>query len=273
MENASNTPLDQNQLLKKSFENLNLKVDEVVDLYPELPELENHRLLTLLLFVRKYLRYGSREALEDAEGGYCFPPIEPAISPESDWYRFEQWMQGKPVRLTLAEQMPQPVQFRPSAEISDAEIDAELNRLTSAIRSAGFGIALLNTGIPSRLLYQFLLKKLDNSFELDAPGNSSGGWTIDGCTGNCPECFRRPWCDIGQVTCWTEDKNAGKIHFTEELSDFISASPQSLAILEKCEAAYEALGNKYASENLDDPDGFNWDDYVGGNDESGMSEN
>ena len=272
MNNSDNIAFQQNLLLKKGFEKLNLKVDEVVDLSPEHPEKENLYLRSMLLFVRKYLRYGSREALEDAEG-CCFPPISPGISPESDWYRFEQWMQGKPVRLTVAEQMPQPVHFRPSEQIPDEEIDSELSRLAENIEAAGFGICMLDSGIPSRVLYHYLLEYLDEAFELDGPPGTPTGWVLDGCSGYCPGCFQRPWCDTGQTSCWTEDKDAGKIHFTEELSAFISASPQSLVILEKFEAAEEAMRNRHSPENPDDLDGFNWDDYAGGDDEAGIGEN
>lgn len=37
--------------------------------------------------------------------GYMFPPINPGIDPDTDWLIFERWMQGKPVRAKMKEQL------------------------------------------------------------------------------------------------------------------------------------------------------------------------
>jgi len=56
-------------------------------------------------------------------------------------------------------------------------------------------------------------------------------WHLDGCTGYCPECFQRPWCEQGCDSCWKEDKEAGCSVFPDSVKRYVSVSPMSLAIL------------------------------------------
>jgi hypothetical protein len=239
-------PYLQNLSLKQEFELLGLELNEVMEFTPFDLDLENRRLQQLINFVKRYQDYGSRKIMETIENGYVFPPIFPGISPDSDWYRFEQWMQGKPVRKKVSEQMTEGTTFRKPGEIGDDEIEAELDRLEQALADAGFGIDL-NPEIPPRLVYGYLYEELDETLELDMPGN--GGWCLGGCGGYCPGCIQRPWCETGQSSCWGEDEEAGKMCLTEEVSTFVSASPQSLDILRELQAIQDASFEKFKNEN------------------------
>ncbi len=230
-------PYRQNLAFKQAFDLLGLDLNEVFGFTPFDLDLENRRLESLLGFVKKYQEIGSREAMELIAGGFCFPPIYPGIDPDSDWYRFELWLQGEPTSKTIAEQMPESYLIKNPDDISEEEMEAELQKLMDAIGQAGFGIGL-NDDIPARLVYRYLMEWIGEKKELDGP--FGGGWTYDGCSGYCPGCFQRPWCDSGQDLCWPEDKEAGKMHLTDELKDFVSASPQSLAMLLKSQAEHDA---------------------------------
>jgi len=241
-------PYQQNLALKREFEYLRLDLGEIMVFTPFDLDLENRRLQSLFDFVGRYRQYGSRAVMEAVEGRFVFPPVFPDISPESDWYRFEQWMQGKPVRQKLSEMLLQTTAFRMAGAIGDDEIEAELKCLENALDQAGYRHSL-NPDVPARLVYAYLYKMLDETFEVDEPGE--GGWCIDGCSGYCPGCFQRPWCEFGESSCWTEDETSGKMHLTDELSEYVSASPQSLQILQRLQAAEDAAFEKFKTEYRD----------------------
>ncbi len=208
-------------------------------------DLENRRLRHLLDFVKQYRQCGGREAMEAIAGRFLFPPIFPGISPDSDWIRFENWIQGKPVRAKLSEQLPQTLTLRKPEEIPEQEIEAELERLETALGQAGYGIGL-REGIPARLVYAYLYESLGEIVELDG-----GGWVFDGCSGYCPGCFQRPWCDAGESSCWPEDEEAGEMHLIPELKEYVSASPQSLEIIRELQAEEDAAFERFKAENPD----------------------
>ena len=243
MPKADLTPYQQNLAYRRAFAELKLAIEEVMEFTPLDLDLENRRLKGLLDFVRQYRHYGSQKVMEAVLGEFLFPPIFPGISPESDWYRFEEWLQGRPVRAQLATQLPQTLVIRDPAAICEEEIEAAVEGLANALHQAGFGVSL-NEGIPARLVYSYLFESLGETVEL-----IGGGWTFDGCSGYCPDCFQRPWCDSGQSLCWSKDEEAGKIHLINELQDYVSPSPQSLAILLAQQAEQDASYAKFAAEN------------------------
>jgi hypothetical protein len=249
-------PYQLNLELRKQFEALGLDIAEVMRFSSFDLDLENRRLAGLLDFIQRYRKCGSdKAAMELISGNYEFPPIYPGIDPESDWYRFELWLEGKPTRLTLAEQLPQTLKFKKPEEVSEDELPAALEQLCEAIHQTGIGIGLQDD-LPDRLLYAYLLESLGDTFELSNAEKGFGGWHIDGCSGYCPGCIQRPWCDAGQTSCWTEDEEAGKMHLTDELKDFVSASPQSLKILQISQAKEDASFAKYEKENPEDEFGM-----------------
>ncbi len=219
----------ENKSLKKEFEILNLDLSQVFTPTADDLERENILLKHLLDWVQKYSECHDRKKME-AEG-YEFPPIDPYISPENDWYLFERWMNGLPVRSKLKEQLPQKFVLKKTEELSDEEILIELQKLSEAMEVAGNSIGF-NDGIPARLVYNYLLETLEeeNEFFID------GGWVNDGCTGYCPDCFQRPWCKSGGQLCWSEDKETGKMFLIDSVKKYVSASPVSLLILQKRQA-------------------------------------
>ena len=232
-------PYRLNSFLKESFKNLNLDLEEVMEFTPDDLNLENGRLHHLLDFIEKYRLYGSKEAMESVLGPYLYPPIFPGIDPWSDWYRFELWLEGKPTRLSIRAQLPAALHLPKPEEVRAEELETILVQLKSAMLDAGFD-CLFQDDIPAPLIYQYLYEQLDEVYELDYGG---GFWNLDGCSGWCPGCFQRPWCEFGQQLGWAEDETAGKMHLIDELKDYVSATPQSP---ETIKAAIDAITIDYS---------------------------
>ena len=219
----------ENQSLKNEFAMRNLDLSQVFFPIPDNLERENRILRRLLDWVQRYSECGDRRKME-AEG-YDYPPIEPALSPENDWYLFKRWMSGKPIRKKIREQLyPRFVAKRPE-RMSDEEIAAEIRKLTERLADIRI-IVEFKEDIPPRLVYMHLLEVLDEQWEMI----NEGFWHLDGCTGYCPGCFQRPWCEFGCQSCWTEDEEAGKMCLDDSLNEYVSPSPVSLLILRKCQA-------------------------------------
>ena len=212
----------ENQRLKKEFEKLNLPLDEVMEFVPYNLEIENRRLENLLNYTKKYLECRSKKVMELSN--QPFAPVFPSISPENDWRRFEKWINGQPVIQKTKDRLPKDYNIIPTSELSDERLAEELHIIRSLFAMSGYYINWQD-GVPNRLVYQAILDGLE---EEDFGGE---GWHNDGCSGYCPGCIQRPWCDTGLDSCWTEDEEAGKLHLPEELKDYVSPSPISLEIL------------------------------------------
>lgn len=239
-------PYRLNLALKQAFVDLDLDLQEIFDDFTPLDlDRENRRLESLLDFIEKYKQAGSRETMERIAGGFCFPPIYPGIDPESDWYRFELWLRGESTRLTIAAQLTPDIALKNPDDISEEDIAAELGKLLEAISATGNDVAVKDD-VPARLLYRELLEWLGEKHELCGP--FGGGWTFDGCSGYCPGCFQRPWCDSGQELCWPEDEKAGMMFLIEEVRQYVSASPQSLAMLQASKAKHDEWDAKWEQE-------------------------
>lgn len=241
-----------NLQLKQEFEQLELDLQEVFEFTPLDLDLENNRLESLLDFTKKYQQYGSREVMELLESDFCFPPIYPMIEPESDWYRFERWMNGESVREKIADQLPEEFIIRPLSSLTDNEVETELEKLIDAIEHSNFSIDL-SDNIPAELVYANLLEWLEETTVLYPKGNG-GFFVYNGCNGYCPGCFQRPWCETGNSSCWSEDEQAEKMHFPEELGKYVSASPQSLDIIRELQAKKDAAFEKFKEENKEEID-------------------
>ena len=219
----------ENENLKNEFARRNLDLSQVWNPTPDDLELENEQLLDLLDWVEKYEECRSRTKME--KQGYDFPPISFCIDPDSDWLRFERWMAGKKIRGKLEEYLPDIYKPKKPDDLTDDEIYEELQQLVTFLEKRHFAVDYLDRGIPARLVYEELLDTLGDEFEQIA----GGFWHLDGCTGTCPDCFQRPWCEAGGDLCWKEDEEAGCMLFPDYLKQYVSPSPVSLEILRQKE--------------------------------------
>ncbi len=224
MNNSSIDSLLENQTLKNEFKIRDLDLNQIWQPTPENIERENAELHYLLEFAVKYLECRSRKKMEKM--GYLFPPISFCIEPDSDWLRFRRWLQGKPIRKTLRQQLPESNKMKPPDSLSEEEIELELRRLDRLLDEIGIVVDFIDE-LPPRLVYEYLWETMGEEFELMA----GGGWHLDACSGYCPGCIRRPWCDSGGARDWDADRVAGKIVFPESVLRFVSPSPMSLAII------------------------------------------
>jgi hypothetical protein len=218
----------ENQTLKKIFTKMGLDLEPVFEFSPYDLDLENRRMRHLLSFIKKYYDCGSRDLMEQIVGRFVFPPIFPGIDPDSDWFRFEKWLNGEPVRKKLKDILKKKFTYKSKSALTGQELKKEVRNLIAALDEIGFGFGL-NQDIPDRIVYEYIWETLEEEQDLD----DGGGWFIDGCSGYCPGCFQRPWCDTGQKGSWKEDEAAEKMHLIDDLKEFVSASPFSLDILKQ----------------------------------------
>lgn len=250
MDNKNNQEVNallKNQSLKFEFAIRNLDLDEVFLPTPDDLERENRALQNLLDWVEKYTKSRDRNWLE--ANGYLFPPIWPAISPENDWYRFKEWIHGHPLSTKLKEQMLVDYAPKDPKLLSDEEIFNEVESLLDHLAKINVQVDLQGE-LPSRLLYEHLLEILEDRFDILVDGM----WHIDGCSGYCPGCFQRPWCESGQNLCWREDEEAGKMAIPDVVQKYVSASPISLQLLQKSQAEEDRKFEEFKKNQRDDDD-------------------
>ncbi len=259
MDNRDFDVLLENQSLKFEFAVRNLDLSQVFYPTPDDLERENRFLHHLLDWVQRYSECRNRTMMEIE--GYAFPPIEPDISPENDWYRFEQWMQGNPIRQKLKKQLPPYYTPKNPKHLTDEEIILELQTLSAHLVEVGVAVDIREE-VPPRLVYEHLFEVLEDEFDIS---EDDGFWHLDGCTGYCPGCFQRPWCETGNQSCWSEDEQAGKMFLIDSLKNYVSASLISLSILQKFQAEEdrkfaEFKQNQNDWDSLIDPLPFDLDD-------------
>ncbi len=223
----------ENEALRKEFVIRNLDLNQIFRDNPEDAEYENKRMLHILDWVNKYNELKSREKME--KEGYLYPPVDPDLDPDNDWYMFERWINGLPVRKTLWEHIKENYEVKDPDTLNDCEIETEWELFKEAIHEAKIEVGLHET-IPARLQYKYMLGKLEQLYEI----TFAGGWVIDGCSGCCPECMQRPWCDSGQDCCWPEDEKAGEIFYIDEVRKYVSPSPVSLGIISDIQQKFDA---------------------------------
>jgi len=125
------------------------------------------------------------------------------MDPDTDWLRFERWMRHEPLEWKFTDE------FGPVAGpdgLTDDEVADELTRVSRLLEARGVLVSL-QEGVPARLALRYLARTLsETGFEITG---AASWWNLDGCHGFCPECFQRPWCDVGACSTWPEDEEAG----------------------------------------------------------------
>jgi hypothetical protein len=158
--------------------------------------------------------------------GYHFPLLSFDVDPDEDWLRFRRWMAGRVIRGKLKSRLPFNFIIKETDQPTDEQIIPELERLQLELERLHCSLDLRKE-IPPRLLYENLLEFLEEECDF----MMLGCWHLDGCSGYCPDCFQRPWCETGGTSCWQEDEEAGCMVFPENVKKYVSPSPVSLEIL------------------------------------------
>ena len=141
----------------------------------------------------------------------------------------------------------------------DDELSSELQRLIGLLRKNRFSVEFFNE-IPPRLVYEYLIDAMNDEYDII----EEGFWHLDGCSGYCPGCFQRPWCEWGCNSCWTEDENAGEMYIIESVRRFVSPSAISLEVLKKLQAEEDKNFDEFKKSQSDiciplDPIPFDFD--------------
>jgi hypothetical protein len=261
MDNQEIDILLKNQSLKFEFALRNLDLTEVFCYTPDDLVRENRVLAHLLDWVEKYTEYRDRIRME--REGYLFPPIDPGISPENDWYRFKEWIHGHPLRTKLKEQLLRDYTPQIPEQLTDEEIALEVEKLLDLFAAISVQVDLQGE-LPARLLYAYLLERLEEDFDILVDGM----WHIDGCSGYCPGCFQRPWCEFGSRSCWREDEEAGKMVLIELTQQYVSSSPVSLHLLQIYQAEEDRSFAEFRQNYKDGDNAINPWPFASGDDSS-----
>lgn len=229
----------ENQSLKNEFTMRNLDLSQVWQPTPNDLELENRQLQHLLDWVIAFKEYGGNRKKMEAKG-YHFPPLTFDIDPDEDWLRFRRWMAGHTIRGKLKTRLPSDFIIQRAEYLTDEEIIQELERLQQELERFHFSVDSKEE-IPPRLVYEDLLEFLEEECDFMMIGN----WHLDGCTGYCPDCFQRPWCETGTSSCWQEDEEAGCMVFPDSVKRYVSPSSVSLKILRNCQHREDIEQNEW----------------------------
>lgn len=155
-------------------------------------------------------------------------------------------MNGRKRKLHHAGVSPARLLEKDPKDMTNEEIEAELEKLYASMEGTNFSIDL-NKGVPARFVYTIVREVLNEEFEFIA----GGCWHIDGCSGYCPGCFQRPWCETGSNSCWTEDEEAGEMVYPVEVRRYLIPSPVSLEILRARQKEEDERFRKYQEGNND----------------------
>lgn len=177
----------ENRALRETLEARGLAVEDVMEPAPDAVS-ERRRLEEITLWVLAWERFGgNRQAMSAA--GYRYPPVEPDFDPDGDWLLFERWVRGRPVRWNYTRifgPMPDP------AALHAAGLAAELERVRRRLDARGVCLELAPR-LPPAETYKWLRQNLPGMhFEYLAAGTRLH---LDGCGGDCRDCFQRPWCE------------------------------------------------------------------------------
>ncbi len=84
-----------------------------------------------------------------------------------------------------------PKSFPPADVLSEDELETWFNKLIGIFEEHGIKYDV-NEDVPIEVSYRFLTEDYILSESQDLPKDF--GWTIDGCSGDCPSCFQIDYC-------------------------------------------------------------------------------
>jgi len=205
----------ENTALRREFETLKLDSLQICPVCESNPEYENNQLKALLVWTLAYKELGSRTEMEAEE--FDFPPVTPAIDPESDWVLFENWIGGKPTSFSLGD-INEFFRFNNLDTVSDDEVDKELDSICELLATKNIYVEFVD-GLPVKVEYLWLKEQLkDEEFQYLGENTNTH---LTGCDCYCPTCMQRLWCDNG-LAKFPEDEKAGKMIIPDTLQKYLN---------------------------------------------------
>jgi hypothetical protein len=224
----------ENQKLRNEFKNRGLDLFEIWHLIVKDFERDNRELRYWLEFVDQFRKSRNRQELE--RSGSLFLPLCAGILPHVDWDKFKRWVKGESVLGTVFDREMERWEIIPSDNLSDEELELELRRMNLYLEGIGITVDFIDD-LPPRLVYEYIEENLSDELQFFPLFDAE----LETCSGICPLCIRRPWCEDGWNYDWDEDREAGKIVFPRTVLRFVSPSPMSLEILhQRCMARRNA---------------------------------
>lgn len=95
-----------------------------------------------------------------------------------------------------------PKEFPPADTLTKAEINEAFKKLVLIFNEHGISYGV-NENVPVEVSYRFLTEDYLLSESQDMPPGF--GWTIDGCSGDCPGCFQADYCET-KDDIWPPDE-------------------------------------------------------------------
>ena len=109
-----------------------------------------------------------------------------------------------------------PIDFPPADILTKLEILSKFELLINIFNEHGISYGV-NDNVPAEVSYRFLTEDYLLSESQDLPPDF--GWTIDGCSGDCPGCFQADYCE-NKYEIWSPEelKAERKRRLEEDLS-------------------------------------------------------
>lgn len=85
-----------------------------------------------------------------------------------------------------------PKDYPPADTLTKDELEAAFKKLVLLCNEHGMSYGV-NDNVPVEISYRFLTEDYLLSESQDMPPGF--GWTIDGCSGDCPSCFQADYCE------------------------------------------------------------------------------
>ena len=105
-----------------------------------------------------------------------------------------------------------PKSFPPADQLSKEEMEVEFNKLLDIFEEHGIKYDV-SEDVPIEVSYRYLIEDYILSESQDLPKDF--GWTIDGCSGDCPSCFQMDYCKSKDDT-WSPEELKAEIKRREE---------------------------------------------------------
>ncbi len=87
--------------------------------------------------------------------------------------------------------------FPPAGQMTDAELEAKLSAIEEVLSKKRIFLQL-QPGVPARDVYDYVVGEvLDYEISCADP-TEEFAQIVDGCGGDCPSCFQRPYCNVAK---------------------------------------------------------------------------
>jgi hypothetical protein len=88
-------------------------------------------------------------------------------------------------------------EFPDEKTLTDEQVAQKIDDIYEILSANNIEFGFANE-IPDRVLYKHLAEEVIPEDTISAPLTQTGFWVLDGCTGNCPDCFQKEYCETAK---------------------------------------------------------------------------